>query len=173
MNTKPLVIVLIVVVLLIIGYFAFAGGVSAPSETATTTTTGVPAADTPNTSGAGAVIPATTVTTTTVTQPSKVTITYGPNGFSPTNITVAPGTTVTWVNNGGGRMWVASDEHPTHTEFDGTSTSQHCANGAPTSSSIFDECGAGSSYSFTFTKAGTWDYHNHAQANHGGTVTVR
>lgn len=168
MNTKPLVIVLVVFVLLIIGYFAFAGGVSAPTETATTTNTGVPAAGT-GTSGANA--PPTTVTTTTTT--TNVTITYGPGGFSPANVTIAPGTTVTWVNQGGGRMWVASDAHPTHTEFDGTSTSQHCANGAPTSASVFDACGAVSSFTFTFTKAGTWEYHNHAQAGHGGTVTVR
>lgn len=167
MNTKPLVIVLAIVVLLIIGYLVFGGGSSAPSETATTTVTGAPATDAP---GAPAV---TTTTTTTTAQQGGVTITYGPNGFSPANVTVAPGTKVTWVNNGSGRMWIGSDEHPTHTEFDGTSTSQHCVNGAPANASVFDQCSAGSSYSFTFTKAGTWGYHNHAQSSAHGTVTVR
>lgn len=160
MNTKPLVIVLAIVVLLIIGYLVFGGTDSAPTETATTTTMGGDAQ--------GAV-----VTTTTTTTETNVTITYGPNGFSPANVTVAPGTTVTWVNNGSGRMWIGSDDHPTHTEFDGTSTSQHCVNGAPANASVFDQCNAGQSYSFTFTKAGTWGYHNHAQSSAGGTVTVR
>jgi plastocyanin len=164
MNTKPLLIVLAVIVLLIVAYFVFAGGASAPTETATTTVTGAPATD-----GTGAPV----VTTTTTTTSTNVTITYGPNGFSPTNVTVAPGTTVTWVNQGSGRMWVASDEHPTHTEFDNTALNQHCANGAPISGSVFDQCNAGSSFSFTFTKAGTWEYHNHAQASDHGTVTVR
>ncbi|MEA2701651.1 MAG: hypothetical protein QOE22_360 [Candidatus Parcubacteria bacterium] len=165
MNTKPLLIVLAIVVVLLIGYFAFAGGkASAPTETATTTTTGVPTTDT-----SGAPV----VTTTTTTTQTNVTITYGPNGFSPANVTVAPGTTVTWVNSGSGRMWVASDVHPTHTEFDGTSTAQHCENGTPTGAGVFDACGAVSSFSFTFTKAGSWDYHNHSQSSHGGTVTVR
>lgn len=170
MNTKTLGIVLMVIVLLIVGYLVFAGGkpAPAPTETATTTETGMPAAE-----DATGTIGGQVTTTTTTTTTKNVTITYGPNGFSPANVTVAPGTTVTWVNNGSGRMWVASDVHPTHTEFDGTSTSQHCANGAPTSGSVFDECSAGSSFSFTFTKAGTWEYHNHAQASHQGTVTVR
>lgn len=167
MNTKPLVIVLAIVVLLIIGYLVFAGGpASAPTETATTTTSGTPGGDT---SGAPGVV----TTTTTTTQTNAVTITYGPNGFSPANVTIAPGTTVTWVNSGSGRMWIGSDEHPTHTEFDGTSTSQHCVNGAPANASVFDQCSAGSSFSFTFTKAGTWGYHNHAQSSAGGTITVR
>jgi plastocyanin len=165
MNTKPIVIVLAVVVLLIIGYLVFGGSpASAPSETATTTVTGAEVVDV-----SGAPI----VTTTTTTTETAVTITYGPNGFSPANVTVAPGTTVTWVNSGSGRMWVASDVHPSHTEFDGTSLSQHCANGAPTSKAVFDACGPVSSFSFTFTKAGTWEYHNHAQASDHGTITVR
>ena len=163
MNTKPLVIVLAVVVLLIIGYLVFGGGASAPTDTATTTPTGA------QVDATGAPI----VTTTTTTTQTNVTVTYGADGFSPANVTVAPGTTVTFVNGGSGRMWVASDEHPTHTDFDGTSTSQHCANGVPSNASVFDQCNAGSSFTFTFTKAGTWEYHNHAQSSDRGTVTVR
>jgi plastocyanin len=101
-----------------------------------------------------------------------MTVTYGPNGFSPANITVPTGTTVTWVNSTSGRMWVGVDEHPTHTNYDGTSTAEHCANGTATSASVFDQCSAGARYSFTFTKAGAFDYHNHANSSHGGTVTV-
>lgn len=166
MNMKPLLIVIAVIVLLIVGYLVFGKNqASAPTQTATTTDT-----------GAGAQAPVSASTTTTVTTPSGsskgVTITYGPNGFSPTNVTVKAGTTVTWVNNGGGRMWVGSNDHPTHTRYDGTSTGDHCANGTATSASVFDQCGAGSSFSFTFTKAGTWNYHNHAAASDHGTVTV-
>jgi plastocyanin len=68
-------------------------------------------------------------------------------------------------------MWVASDEHPTHTEYDGTSRTTHCAAGY-TGPKPFDECVPGTSYSFTFDKAGTYEYHDHLSASHTGKITV-
>ena len=164
MNIRTFLIIVAVAVLLIIGYFAYSSGgedvAPAEIETATTTETGVltpgnlaPSAD-GNTGG------------------TAVTISYDGNAFSPANVSVPVGTTVTWTNTSSGRMWIGSDDHPTHTHYDGTSTAQHCANGAPTSASVFDQCSAGARYSFTFTKAGTWAYHNHANARAGGTVVV-
>lgn len=108
--------------------------------------------------------------------PAAQTITYTDDGFSPSTLTVAAGDTVTFVNNSSGRMWVGADEHPTHTEYDGTSTREHCSNGTATSPAVFDQCegvSAGTSWSFTFTKAGSFDYHNHARAADGGTIIVR
>lgn len=108
--------------------------------------------------------------------PVAQTVTYTDDGFSPQTVTIAVGDTVTFVNNSSGRMWVGADEHPTHTEYDGTSTREHCSNGNATSDAVFDQCEgttAGTSWSFTFTKAGTFDYHNHARAAEGGTVIVR
>ncbi len=101
-----------------------------------------------------------------------VTITYGANGFSPANVTINKGDTVSFINQSGGNMWVASDAHPTHAEFDGTSRAEHCAAGysGPTP---FDQCTSGSSYSFTFTKTGTFNFHNHVAAQFGGKIVVQ
>ncbi|MDB5245034.1 MAG: hypothetical protein JWN90_139 [Parcubacteria group bacterium] len=102
-------------------------------------------------------------------------ISYTDSGFSPANVTIAEGTTVTWSNTSSRPMWIASGNHPNHTVYDGTSTNQHCVSGAPTSATVFDECAAipsGGSYSFTFTKAGSWSYHNHVHASDMGTVVV-
>ncbi len=115
--------------------------------------------------------PAVDATTAAATTPSEVTITYTDQGFSPQNVSVAEGQTVTWVNQSSGSMWVASAAHPDHTVYDGTSRSAHCAAGY-SGPVPFDECSAGASYRFTFDKAGTWKYHNHADASKFGSVTV-
>ncbi|MEJ0053903.1 MAG: plastocyanin/azurin family copper-binding protein [bacterium] len=118
----------------------------------------------------------TSTTTTNVTAPTTpVTVTYTDSGFSPKTVTVGAGTKVTWVNNSSHTMWIGSDEHPSHTDYDNTSRTSHCVNNAPSSSSVFDECtaiGKGGSWSFTFGKTGTWGYHNHTGANDTGSVTV-
>jgi plastocyanin len=89
-------------------------------------------------------------------------------------VNVKIGDTVTFVNNSSHGMWVASNVHPTHTEYDGTDTHTHCTNGADNNGG-FDECSPvanGTSYSFTFTKAGTFSFHNHVNASDTGTVVV-
>ena len=108
----------------------------------------------------------------TVTAKTGLTeITYtDANGFTPDNLSVHVGDTVKFINKSSGKMWVASDEHPIHKEYDGTSLQEHCAGGATPS---FDQCSAGSEYSFTFDKAGSWNYHNHARSRIGGTITVK
>ncbi len=97
----------------------------------------------------------------------SATIVYTDAGFSPASITVAKGTTVTFVNHSSGDMWPASNPHPIH-------------NGYPTTggckTSTFDACGhiaSGSSWSFTFSIPGTWGYHNHLNPEQGGTVIVK
>jgi len=105
----------------------------------------------------------------------SVVISYADSGFSPKSITVSQGTTITWVNNSSGMMWIASNSHPDHTAYDGTSRTQHCVNTAPASAQVFDECmpiPQGGSFSFTFTKAGVWSFHNHVHADDQGSVTV-
>lgn len=99
-------------------------------------------------------------------------VTYSATGFSPANITIKKGEAVMWTNISTGGMWVAADEHPGHAGYDGTDRKTHCAAGAPSS---FDQCvasAAGSQWSFTFNKVGTWKYHNHVGESFGGTVTV-
>ncbi|MES2006681.1 MAG: plastocyanin/azurin family copper-binding protein, partial [Patescibacteria group bacterium] len=99
-----------------------------------------------------------------------VTVTYSAStGFSPKSVTVNKGDTIKFVSENG-QMWVAGDEHPSHTEYDGTSRQEHCAT-VPSAS--FDQCSSGTSYSFTFTKAGTFDYHNHVASSQVGVVIVK
>jgi len=131
----------------------------APASAPTAATTEAPAATAP------------TVTTTAVPA-TGVTVTYTDQGFSPKSVTVPLGTTVTFVNQSTGGMWVGSAKHPSHTVYSGTDLSAHCPD---TSGTAFDECAAatpGSSYSFTFGKVGTWGYHNHVKSSDFGGVTV-
>lgn len=88
----------------------------------------------------------------------KGAISYADTGFSPQSLTVKSGTTVTFTNVSAQPMWVASDVHPTHQLLPG-----------------FDELksvGKGESYSYTFTKVGTWTFHNHMNPSDKGTVVV-
>ncbi len=86
-------------------------------------------------------------------------IDYTDNGFSPKSITVKVGSTVTWTNSSSGPMWVASNPHPTHTDYPEFDEKSNAANGG--------------TYSFTFTKVGSWGYHNHKDPSKGGTVIVQ
>lgn len=85
-------------------------------------------------------------------------VTYSSSGFSPSDLAVKSGTTVTFKNEAEDRLWVASDPHPSHTtypEFD-------------------DKKGIekGGEYTFTFAKAGEWRYHNHLNPGKRGSVKV-
>ena len=79
-------------------------------------------------------------------------------GFSPATVTVSIGTTVTWTNNAGSDVRVASDPHPTLTDLPGLD-SKALAKGA--------------TYSFTFTQTGTWGYHNFLEPTQKGIVIVK
>lgn len=74
--------------------------------------------------------------------------------FSPANITVKAGTTVTWTNQ----------DSATHTVTADTASSD-----APDSGDL----APGKSYSFTFQKAGTYMYHCAIHPNMVGMVTVQ
>lgn len=88
----------------------------------------------------------------------SMTVTYANTGFSPTTITVKVGDTVTFKNTSTKMMQVASAPHPTHTAYSGFDAKAGTA--------------AGGSYMFTFTKAGSWSYHNHLNPTDTGTVVV-
>lgn len=86
------------------------------------------------------------------------TVTLTKDGFSPASITIKMGEKVIFKNEGTDQMWVASGPHPTHTNYP-----------------EFDEKTAvskGQSYEFTFTKVGSWKYHNHLNPEERGTVIV-
>lgn len=105
---------------------------------------------------------------------AKETIVYYTNsGYSPRELTINRGDTVIFKNQSSNSMWTASDIHPSHTLYDGTSLSQHCANLTATT---FDECGSaqpGQEWSFIFSKAGTWGYHNHVNPGYTGEIIVK
>jgi plastocyanin len=101
--------------------------------------------------------------------PQAVQIMYTPDGFSPANVTIKQGTTVTFLDRDGGGLWVASDDHKTHAKYAGTPIAKHC----PDSSGLsFDQCTKGIMYSFTFQKTGAWGYHNHEHPEAVGVITV-
>jgi len=70
--------------------------------------------------------------------------------FSPANITVKKGSTVTWTNNDGFTHTVTGD------------------NGGPDSGDL----ASGKTYQFTFDTVGTFSYHCSIHSNMTGTVTV-
>ncbi len=87
-----------------------------------------------------------------------VTVSYSAEGFVPKSITVKQGSSVTWTNKGSAGMWVASALHPTHQLLPGFDQLKSVAGGG--------------TYTYTFSKVGTWKYHNHVQAGDTGTVVV-
>lgn len=99
----------------------------------------------------------------------KNVVRYTSNGFEPSTIHISQGESVTWINEGNKEMWVASDIHPAHRAYDGTSIREHCNNGQ---SDTFDQCSTGDRYTFTFDKPGSWAYHNHEFSGHQGKVVV-
>jgi len=103
-------------------------------------------------------VPAPSVSSAEPLATESVAVTYSDSGFSPAAITVKAGNTVIFKNQSSRNMWVASDPHPIHTDYPEFDAKKGIA--------------MGESYSFTFTKTGTWKYHNHLKSSDTGTVIV-
>ena len=104
---------------------------------------------------------------------SSVTVTYTNSGYSPREVTMAQGGTVTFVNESSRTMWPATVIHPTHTIYPGSSI-QKC--GTPEKPRIFDACEGitqGASWSFTFQEQGSWGYHDHLKISNTGKIIVK
>lgn len=155
--------VVVVLIIALGGWYWYSSSQAPASDTADT----LPPTDTAAPTSTGTSTESAIVATTTT---KTVTVTYSATGFSPKTITINKGDTVTFVNEKDGRMWVASDLHPSHEGYDGTSRSEHCPD---TTGTVFDQCTASASYTFTFNKVGTWAYHNHSAAADVGTVIVK
>lgn len=147
MNNKLLLGIVIVLLGLGAGWYFFRGqsyqNVSQPSSQITTPTAAT--SESLGATGSSQILVAATVA-------------YTDQGFSPATVTVKAGTTVTFVNQSSSSMWVASAVHPTHLLLPG-----------------FDQLtsvAAGGTYQYTFTKIGTWKYHNHLSPTSTGTVIV-
>ncbi|WP_419931745.1 cupredoxin domain-containing protein [Candidatus Poriferisodalis sp.] len=89
--------------------------------------------------------------------PEEWVVTYTSGGiFVPERLEIVTGDTVTFVNESEWGVWPASNIHPTHEiypEFD-----------------PLREIPPGESWSFKFTRRGTWRYHNHSLASETGVI---
>lgn len=149
MTPKKLILVTAVLAMSLIGLSC--------GETEPATSVAIPTVEPTNTTtqGAGAETP---------TQPAEppdsaqVTITMTDEGFNPSEITVAIGTTVAFVNRSSTDMWPASAPHPTHTKYPEFDPKQAIA--------------PGDSWNFTFAKSGSWAYHDHLGPSRFGKVIV-
>lgn len=95
------------------------------------------------------------------------------NGFEPNVVIVKPHNEVVFENVGREGHWPASNNHPTHTLYGGTSLDEHCGNEP---SATFDSYGpipAGESWSFVFEKIGTFGYHDHLWPHFAGEIIVK
>lgn len=83
---------------------------------------------------------------------------YKDGAFTPEEVTINVGQTVSWVNDSEDPFWPASNDHPTHQVYE---------DGA------FDPrrpVMQGKTWSFVFDKAGDWKFHDHLYPVAGGVV---
>jgi plastocyanin len=112
-------------------------------------------------------------TTSTPTTTSEVIIKITTDGFEPKEVEISKGTKVTWVNEQSNPSWPASEVHPTHEVYPGSSIKK-C--GTPEQDKIFDACrglNQGESWSFIFNEVGEWYYHDHLNPSLKGKIVVK
>ncbi len=86
------------------------------------------------------------------------TIVFTENGFTPPNLTIYEGDTVTFSSKTGEAFWPASNVHPTHSSFPDFDPRKPLS--------------ADEKWSFTFTKAGSYKFHDHINSTFEGEITV-
>src|SRR3989337_840598 len=84
-------------------------------------------------------------------------ITYTDSGFSPAQVSVKVGDTVTFKNDSKANIQVNSAPHPAHTQFPELN---------------IGSIATGESKTVTFTTAGTKKYHNHLNPSQTGPMVV-
>src|SRR3989344_7254139 len=84
-------------------------------------------------------------------------ITYTDSEFSPAQVSVKVGDTVTFKNDSNAAVQVNSVPHPAHTQFPELN---------------IGTIATGESKTVTFTTAGTKKYHNHLSPSQNGTIVV-
>lgn len=89
----------------------------------------------------------------------KNVVTITSSGFSPQNITIAAGESVTWVNEDSADHQVQSAVHPTHQLY-------------PPLNSV-GLLKSGEKKSLSFPEAGTYKYHDHLNPSFTGSVTAQ
>jgi len=152
------------------------GQLETPSEIATTTSEDTLPAETSTTPTQQTPVAQPSTKPSTYTPPAPKTsplpytalVSYDGKRFLPETVTIIEGGTVRFLNTGDIKLWVASDNHPTHDRYP-VKSDNDCAG------SSFDQCTSilnGGSWSFTFTRTGTWGYHNHLRAQDTGEIVV-
>jgi plastocyanin len=91
------------------------------------------------------------------TPSERVSITYTNSGFEPRSLTVKKGTIITVKNESSSDVQFSSGEHPSH---------------RANPEMNLEVLSSGESGSYTTTKVGTWDFHDHLNENRTGTITV-
>jgi len=85
-------------------------------------------------------------------------ITRTNEGYEPDSITISVGDTVMFKNESGEFHWPASNVHPTHTIYSDFDPREPIA--------------PSDTWSFTFTRVGTWGLHDHIRADLIGKIIV-
>ncbi len=106
------------------------------------------------------ILPPPTPTSGAIESVEGAVIRFDGQEFSPEEVTIAAGESVTWINDSEDPMWPASNDHPTHQVYD---------------QGAFDpQKGvlSGESWTFTFDEPGDWEFHDHLYPTAGGVVHV-
>ena len=85
-------------------------------------------------------------------------VTLGENGFEPEELAMKRGETVRFVTTNKRFFWPASDIHPTHEIYAAFDPKEPIA--------------PEDSWSFTFGRVGSWNYHDHLAPYFTGVITV-
>lgn len=94
----------------------------------------------------------------TVNNSSQPTVIINDSGFNPTVLRIKVGTKITWINQGNNQVIVASNPHPTHTDYPPLNLGKVDPNG---------------SLSLVFDQAGSYGYHNHLNPSQIGKIEVQ
>lgn len=86
-------------------------------------------------------------------------INFDGKAFSPNQLTVKSGDVVVFNNKSNVDFWPASGPHPQHTNYPEFDPKKAIP--------------AGGSWKFTFTKVGTWPFHDHLMPSVFGSITVK
>jgi plastocyanin len=96
--------------------------------------------------------------TTPKIESGRTTVVLTPDGFSPANVRIRPGTTITFTTTTGKPFWPASDLHPSHTLYPAFDPKHPIE--------------ATASWSFTFTDEGEFSFHDHLSPYATGEIIV-
>ena len=166
MSNKALYIVVAVLILLGLGFYVYNSRQTQAPTVENSTNTTAPTNEEASNNASGTSLANTPEAANNDThfsgeadiQPAVHQVVYDGKAFSPASLTVKAGDTVVFKNNSTSAFWPASGPHPTHTNYPEFDPKKAIP--------------AGGSWSFVFTKVGTWPYHNHLNSSQFGTIIV-